>query len=97
MVTVSDGQVSVSVPVKLKVVETYLPYFTIGTVLAILLAGVILLIRRQPRKVPSISTSEDKSDLDLEGENRVKAALTEQGRARMRNCRNLFPNLPIGL
>jgi len=94
MVTVSDGQVSVSVPVKLKVVETYLPYFTIGTVLAILLAGVILLIRRQPRKVPPISTSEDKSDLDLEGENLVKAALTEQSRARMRNCRNLFRACP---
>ena len=85
MVTVSDGQVSVSVPVKLNVVKTYLPYFTMATVLAIILVGVIMHIRRQPRKVSPGSTLEGKSDLDLGDEGRVESAMTEQSRARMRN------------
>ncbi len=77
MVTVSDGQVSVSVPVMLNVVKTYLPYFTMAIVLAIISAGVIMLIRRPPRKTLPGSILEGKIDLDR-NEGQVESTMTEQ-------------------
>lgn len=57
MITASDGQVSVSVPVKVNIVESTLPYLiTIAAVIGGVLAAVVLYVRRRRKRLAGAPT-----------------------------------------